>query len=202
MEKINLNVIGKYYNLSDLKRISLGGQFSLCPIDAGALLDSMDSLILESVCQTEEITKNLPLLDFKTSKSNGKEFLTNEIKKCELGLGFGYAIRQNAGLVGMIMIDTPAFNKLTIEFEQWTISYFCFLENLGIISTAIPRILYLLKTQIKVKKLYALVSSNNSKSIHILQKFYFNEIQNTGWKNKNGGSSPRIFCCNLESLNF
>ena len=205
MENINVSVLGKSYSLSDLTRIQFGGgQFSLCPIDAGSLFDkdNCDKLILETLCQTEEITKNLPLLDFKSSKSDGEQFLTRIVQKTELGLGFVYAIRQGAGLAGMIMVDTPMFNKLSTGFEHWTISYFSIFENAGIMSTALPRIMYLLKTKIKVKKLYASVSPNNSKSIHILQKFAFDEIDNSGWNSKDGGSTPRIFCCDLETLNF
>ena len=203
MGTTNLNVLGKYYNLSDLSSISFGGgQFSLCPIDARSLSDDSDQSILDTMCQSEGIIKYLPLLDFKSNNGNGEQFLIRIVQKTELGQGFVYAIRKDQCLAGMIMVDTPMFNKLMTGFEQWTISFFSIFENLGIMSAALPKVMYLLKTKIKVKELYAAVSQDNDKSMHLLEKLAFDEIDNCGWIEKDGGRAPSIFCCDLETLTF
>jgi RimJ/RimL family protein N-acetyltransferase len=199
-----ISVKDKYYKLADLVVIPLGAEYTLRPIDARSLFEKADMLMLDTFGQTERIKKYMPLLDFSKPNQNSEFFFYRLVQQRELGLGFSYAIRLNAGLLGIISIETPAFNKITIGFNHWTISFFVFesFENNGLMSSTLPRILQFLKTKLGVQQIYADVDPDNSRSIHLLEKFCFEEVDNNGWNNKIGGSTPRVFCCDLASLNF
>lgn len=194
----------KYFKLSDLKRIPIGGQFSLLPIDIKSVLEGDDEAMLDILSQTERLKKYVPLLDFSNPNNSSKNFLKKQIMLTESGLGFSFGLRQNNCLCGAIIVDTPYYSKVTIGFEHWTISFFLFepFENLGLMSAALLRTLAFLKEKIGVKNLYAIVDPGNIKSIHLLKKCLFEEISNDGWHEKSRNNTPIVFCCNLTTINF
>lgn len=199
-----ISATDRHFKLHDLTVIPINGEYSLKPLDAKSVFEDTDKIILDGFSQTERIKKYLPLLDFSKPKNSSKDFFFRLVKQTEMGLGFCYAIRQNDGLLGAIMIDTPTYNKHTIGFDQWTISFFVLeiFENRRLMSISFPRILHFLKTRMGVNQLYAIVDSDNSRSLHLLQKYLFSEISNSGWNIKNGNNIPKIFCCDMSTINF
>lgn len=199
-----VKMIGKYYKISDLQTIPLGGEYSMVPIDAKSVFEESDKIILNSLGQTARIKRYLPILDFSIPDNSSEKFFLKLVKQTEMGLGFSYGIRQSKGLLGIIMVDTPALNQLTNNFENWTISFFVLelFENKRILSTALPRLLFFLREKIGVKRLYAIVDSDNTRSIHLLQKFFFEKVNNSEWYGKNNTEIPMIYCCDLTLINF
>lgn len=109
-----------------------------------------------------------------------------------------------AGLVGMIMIETPALNLLNNGFENWTIS-FCIselFEGKGIMSMALTNVLYFLKFELSVKEIFAVTEIENSRSINIMKKIGFVVIDNSNfnWDTKYSKSKPIVFIINLLNL--
>lgn len=199
-----VNILGKYFNLTDLMIIPLGDALSLVPIDATSL-GGMDKIILETLSQTPNIKKYIPQLDFSNPNNSSEKFFTRLILQTENGLGFSYGLRVNSGLAGMIMVETPEYNKLTIGFEHWTFSFFSLMgfEQKGLMSASLPRFLHYMKENIGVKELYAIVDVDNTRSIRLLQKIMFDEVDNSGWEGKsNSNVAPKVFSCNLSTIDF
>ena len=199
-----VNVLGKYFNLTDLMIIPLGEILSLVPIDAKSI-DGMDKIMLETLSQTPRIKKYIPQLDFSNPNNSSEKFFTRLVLQTENGLGFSYGLYINNGLAGMIMVETPEYNKLTIGFEHWTFSFFSLMgfEQRGLMSASLPRFLHYMKENIGVKELYAIVDADNTRSIRLLQKFMFDEVDNSGWEEQGSSNdAPKVFSCNLSTINF
>src|SRR5574344_1679961 len=205
MDKINIEKIkcpGKYFSYQDLKTITFSGVLSLCPLDYSVLQDDNDVKVLEMITQDESVLKYIP--GFNLNGGSMMKFLSYGCLKAEYGLSFSYLLKYNSMIIGLFVIDTPAFSELH-GGHDWMISFCVFkpLEGRGLMSAAMPNLLQYLKTDIGVKQIFAVVDEGNERSANFLAKFCFNKVDNSNifWSNGNK-SKPIRYCCDLENIEF
>lgn len=172
----------KFYRLEDIKHRSLGDDLMLSPYDAQAFLMSPDAGFLTRFANTEKIRHALPQLGFETAET-ARKTLKSFMLRAESQLGVVYFIRYQKFPVGMIAVNSPRFNKETLGLSIWTIDFFMIerCEGRGMMSVALARAMREMKEAMGAEDVYALVYEGNSCSRHILEKFYFEEVDNTGF---------------------
>lgn len=162
-----------------ISTISLNSDFSLRPYfdeeaDANAEIDAItfDAFV------SDDIRLFLPGLPMFTGTPTETYFKTLPLKM-QLGAGLAFAIRYREGLVGMIILDSPLFNSRALGLEVWSIDFFILKPFRGkkVIRAALYRTLELCKLQLTIDKIYASVDKRNVKCIHLLDRFYFQPIQ-------------------------
>lgn len=164
------------YNVS---AIILSGGFSLRPYNefeapANAETDALTFNALVS----DDIRQFLPGLPIFSGTSADKYFKMLPIRM-EMGAGITFAIRSGEGLVGLMILDSPLYNSRALGLEVWSLDFFILEPFRGrkIIMESLYRTLELCKNKLNIDKIYASVDKRNKKCIHVLEKFYFDHIQ-------------------------
>ncbi|MGN0028519.1 MAG: GNAT family N-acetyltransferase [Marinilabiliaceae bacterium] len=172
----------KFYRLEDIKHRSLGDNLMLSPYDAQAFLMSPDAGFLAKFANTEKIRHALPRLGFETAEA-ARKTLKGFMLRAEAQMGVVYFIRYQNYPVGMIAVNSPRFNKETLGLSIWTIDFFMIeqCERQGMMSVAMARAMREMKEAMGAEDVYAMVCEDNACSRHLLEKFYFEEIDNTGF---------------------
>lgn len=200
------NIIGKFYTLENIRQIPMG-DVRLQPIDFGLVFNDQALQVIQIFAeQSPRIKKYLPNLDLSSLEVMRKYF-ANLCKKTELGYEFGYAIKMNSagdnGVIGFIFVHTPDENQYAIGLPEWTLDFCLFepLEGKGIMRNAILRILNMLKNELHVSDVYAVVDENNGKCIKLLHLLTF-DCQKDKLVDNQTGNLANLFHCNLTTLNF
>ena len=146
---------------------------------------------------TEDIRMFLPGLPIFSGTSAEKYFSILPQKDI-MGAGKAFAIRFNSGFVGMIILDSPIYNSYSLGLDVWSIDFFILEPFRGrkVIMESLYRMLELSKKHLQIDKLYASVDKRNAKCIHVLERFYFEHIQDdpTG--------KGALYMCDLNLLKF
>lgn len=186
------------------KHRSLGGDYMLSPYDAQAFLMSPDAIFLTRFANTEKIRHALPRLGFET-REKAQETLKGFMNRAEAQLGVVYFIRYQKFPVGMIAVNSPRFNRETLGLCIWTIDFFMIeqCEGQGAMSVALARTMREMKEAMGVEDVYAMVSEDNPRSRHILEKLYFEEVDNTGfYDTRDPGRRCLLYRADLASIRF
>lgn len=191
------------YKLEDLKSIRMGSNLTLVPYDAGWMMESSDVSILTAMANTPAIQRYLPGLDF-SSEDATKKTLAGLCMKTENFFGFSYAIRMGQGIMGMICLDSPFYNKGILHKDIWTMDFFALpiAEHKGIMLQAIIRILNHMKTVMNVEKVYVLVEPSNRACLNLVNNGLFTPVYDMDFHNTKGGEDPIPFVIDLRTINF
>jgi RimJ/RimL family protein N-acetyltransferase len=204
-ELLKEDIIDDYYSLESLKFIPCGNTgLNMRAVDAGFMEDEAFLASMQLFGNTERIKKFLPNLDF-SSKEAVQKWVFAISSKTEKGWEFAYAIRINSGVVGLIMVSTPAYNKAIIGFEEWTMDFFVIepFEGKRIMKAMLPRFLQFLKNEIEVDSIYVIIDQDNSRCLNLIANFPFDEVDNSDFTNiQNVAKAPRVFECPLWSIRF
>jgi RimJ/RimL family protein N-acetyltransferase len=200
------NILGKYFSLEQLTQEPMG-QLRLQPIDAGLIFNEQAQSVIQIFAeQSPRIKKYFPNLDLSSNEKIADYFI-KVCNKTELGYEFGYSIKMNsagdAGVIGIIIVHTPAENELAINFPNWTIDFFLFepLEGKGIMRNCLLRVMNILKNRMSVEKIYAIVDEHNTRSLKLLFKLPFDCLKNI-MINPATGERANVFCCDLTTITF
>lgn len=197
------NIIGRYFSLDQLRQIPMG-QVRLQPLDGRLAMDPSSQQMVAVMAQTTpDIKKYLPNLDLSSAKSIGRYFL-NYCSKTELGYEFGYAIKTgDDGYLGFIFVHTPEMNEKVINFPKWSTDFCLFkpFQGQGIMTQTLSRVLYLLKTEMKVSEVYAYVDEENESCLKMLSRLPF-DLQPETLTDPITGHKALLFCCPLHEINF
>jgi hypothetical protein len=206
-----LNAIGSagdnnYYSIDDLNPIVCGRSgIYLEPIAPDF---TSNEIILKTVptlfSTSANIKKFLPTLDFSTTESIEK-FSKITMLRTTAGLQFTYGIYTKGILVGMIFVNTPAFNKSSMGLNEWTLDFFVFgpFEGQGFMRTAFPRMMMFLQKNIGIESFYLLVDEDNERCINFILQYPIDEVDNSGFKNlDNQSEPPLVFECQLSTIRF
>lgn len=197
---------GQYYSIDDLDPIVCGrsGIYlePIAPDFAGrdTIVKTVPSLFKASI----NVQKYLPSLDF-TSKESLEQFSRVTALRTTKGLQFTYGIYLKGIIVGMIFVNTPAFNKASMGLNEWSLDFFVFapFEGQGFMRIALPRMMMFLQKNIGVDTFYLLIDESNERCIDFISIFPFDEIDNSRFKNKEDLSRPpRVFECPLSTIRF
>lgn len=197
-------IVGRWYNLSDIKSMTMGGNLGIVPCDATAVFEKSFALMLNLLGNTPKIRRSVHGADFST-EDKALKYLTDIIVKTEAGYQFSYCIQQGSGILGMINIYTPDASKMYMGFPEWTTDFFIIevAEGQGLMKAAMLRALYQLQKSIHVPKLYALVDPANTRCINLLSSLPFDLEDNTGFSSSTSdGTIPKMYSCNLETIRF
>lgn len=204
MKGIKEDLRQKFYELEDIKYRSMGGDLMLAPYDAQAYFNYPDASILPALANTVKIRRFLPGLGFNDEKST-KERLKGYMLKVESQLGVTYVIRSSNIPVGMIMVNSPLYNKNTMGLAIWTVDFYIseILEHKGVMFAALLRVLNEMKTAMGAKEVYATVDKDNEDCKRLLGKGLFTLIDNTGFKNRDKSSEPPlVYMIDLSTIRF
>ena len=193
-----------FYSLADIKHRRLGPGFMLSPYDAQAYYEFQDAIFLPAIANTDKIKRFLPGLGF-TNDVECKKRLKGYLYKTEQQLGVTYVIRYNNNPAGMIFVNSPLYNKQTINLSIWTIDFFIWekMEHNGIMYNSILRVLNEMKTAMGAKYVYAMVDQDNTDCINLLGNGLFKKIDNTGFRSSNSNdAAPLVYMINLETIRF
>jgi RimJ/RimL family protein N-acetyltransferase len=176
----------------------LDDKVSLRPyIEEEAIANAKADALIFDTFVTDDIKQFIPGLPVFTGTPSENYFSTLPLKMA-YGAGVVLAIRYVAGLAGLIILDTPLYNRGALGLEVWSIDFFILQPFRGhkLIMKALYHTLKMCKYQMGIDKIYASVDKRNTKCMHIIEKFYFQHIQDdpTG--------KGALYELNLETLNF
>ena len=192
-----------FYNLQDIKSMSMGPGWMLAPYDAHWFFSVPDASLLPAIANTDKIKRFLPGLGF-TDEDSCKKRLEGYLLKAESQMGITYVIRNQNLPMGMIFVNSPLYNKTTINTAIWTVDFYIseIAEHQGIMFNSLARVLNVMKTVMGVKAVYALVDENNAECIHLLENWFTN-VDNSGFaKTAEGGKKPLAYMLNLSEMRF
>lgn len=194
----------KYYSLDQLRQIPMGG-LRLQPIDAGIVFDKQQQEIVSLFAQkSPRIKRFLPNLNLSSSEDVEKYFSVF-CQKTEMQLEFGYSIKMNkhgdVGYMGFIFVHTPLFNNVAINFPQWTIDFCIFepLEGKGFMRTPLRHIMLMLKNEMGVKNLFAIVDEDNIQCQNFMKSLPF-RMQPETLTDPTTGKKANLFLCPLSQI--
>ena len=192
-----------FYELDDIKYRSMGSELMLAPYDFQFYIQAPDSKILPALANTKKIRRFLPNLGF-TDEEATKKRLEGYLYKTEHQLGVTYVIRMNNFPIGMVFVNTPLYNKKTINKAIWTIDFFIaeHFEHKGIVYNAVLRVLNEMKNAMGAKVVYALVDQDNYDCIKLLGNGLFTKVDVEGFSNRDGGKPPFVYMIDIEHMNF
>lgn len=194
-----------FYNLEDIKTRSMGPELMLTPYDGFFLMKfgDADAQSLTMLAKSEKIQRFLPGLGF-TDKETTKKRLMSYILKTESQLGVTYIIRGSNFPIGMIFVNSPMYNKKTMNLAVWTIDFFIadFFEHKGIMYRSIIRVLNEMKNAMGAKEVYAIVDRNNADCINVIGNGLFHQEDNNGFHDGRGGEDPLVYMIDLSHINF
>lgn len=200
------NIIGKHYSLENLRQIPMGSIY-LQPIDFGLIFNDQALQVIQILAeQSPRIKEFLPNLNL-SSVEDMRKYFANICKKTELGYEFGYAIKMksagDSAVIGFIFVHTPSENEFAIGLPEWTIDFCLFeaLEGKGIMRNSILRVLNVLKTDLNVSNVYAIIDENNTKCLKLISQLPFDR-QNDILVDHLTGNQANLFKCDLTTINF
>lgn len=197
---------GKYFTIDQIRQIPLGG-LRLQPLDAGIVFDSQQQEIVKLMAsRSPRIKKYLPNLDLSSNEAIAKYF-TTLCMKTEMGLEFGYSIKLSQhgdlGYLGFIFVHTPALNEVAINFPHWTVDFCMFegFEGRSFMRGCLKHVLKLLKEQMNVADVFAIVDSDNERCLRLMQFLPF-ELRPEVLTDSSTGKKAKLFRCDLKEFNL
>ena len=191
-----------FFRLDQLRKLTLGDVY-LEPIDAFYAFDQQTQNIISVFAESSpKIKMFLPNLNLSTQEEVAETFI-NLCMKTELGFQFGYTIKMKNAYLGLILINTPYYNKNAIKFPHWTIDFCLFscCEKRGIMRASIIRILQFLKCELNVKHLYAYVDEHNFDCLKFMSNICFYK-QERILIDPSTGSRAFVYLCDLTNIKF
>ena len=143
---------------------------SLRPYDMSFIQN--DVHILKTMLSFDpEIKKYFPQFWGSQAEENLQNYLVNTCMTTEAGIAFAYAIRINAGIIGLIKVTSPEHNKVTNNFPYWMIDYFMIPAMRGrkLMKASLRVILKFMHSNLGIDEVYAMVEPDNKASIHLLE---------------------------------
>lgn len=201
------SVVNKWFSLESVRTIGCGS-FMLVPYDAmwfNEVLDA-DSMMLHLLGNSKRIS-DFFRIDF-SSQDKVKQFLQGAMLSVEIGVSITYVIRAQNYPLGVIIVNTPTKSFKTFQFKEWTLDFFMLdgFENKGYMTSALPRILKVLKEQMHVDEVYFIVDPRNEPCLSLLEKFPIEEIihrpDGQYFYSKRDGVRARLLCCDLSTIVF
>lgn len=196
----------KYYSLDQLRQIPMGG-LRLQPIDAGIVFDRQQQEVVSLFAKkSPRIKRFLPNLELSSPEAVQKYFSVF-CQKTEMQLEFGYSIKMNkhgdVGYMGFIFVHTPLLNSVAINFPQWTIDFCIFepLEGQRFMRTPLRHVMLMLKNELKVKNLFAIVDEDNEQCLNFMKSLPFN-MQPETLTDPTTGKKAYLFCCPLSQIDI
>lgn len=164
---------GKWYRTEQLVCKIIGERFVLQPIDGGFIFEGNRAELLYSMLNLipdTSIKEYLPGVDFSSPDAINKHFF-NICVKSESGLGFAYGIIMGQGLIGIIYVNTPDFNKITIGFNHWTIDFFLAppFQKGGLMPHMLNPFFRFLHDDLNISRIYAIVDDSNTPCRNMLE---------------------------------
>ena len=197
---------GKYFTIDQLRQIPMGG-LRLQPIDAGIVFDEQQQSVVQVFAsRSPRIKKYLPNLDLSSNEAIAKYF-TTFCMKTEMGLEFGYSIKMvkhgDVGYMGFIFVHTPALNERAINFPHWTLDFCIFegLEGRSFMRGSLIHVLKLLKEQMNVPDVFAIVDEDNERCLKLMEKLPF-ELRPEVLTDPTTGHHAKLFRCDLTAFTF
>lgn len=198
----NLNILGRYFSLSQLNQIPMG-QIHLQPIDAALVFDQQQHVVISGMFQlTPSIGKYLPNFDLSSS-DKACDYFGEFMLATEFGYGFGYAIKMDNIIMGFIFVHTPEQNKKSIHFPEWSVDFCLFqpFQGKGIMTKSLSHILFFLKTKLGVSNVYAYVDESNTACLNMLPRLPF-DLQPEVLTDPITGHRAKLFCCPISQIKF
>ncbi len=197
---------GNYFSFDDLDPVICGRSgIYLEPIAPDFATNENILKILPALFSTSpKVKKFLPTLNFSTKESI-EQFSRVTMIRTMSGLAFSYGIYTKGIPVGMIFVNTPAFNKTAMGLNEWTLDFFIFdaFQGQGLMRTALPRMMMFLQKTIGVESFYLLIDEDNERCINLISHFPIDEIDNNNFNNlENQSCPPRVFECPLSTIRF
>lgn len=187
------------YRMEDLISMNIGSGFRILPYDMSDFFERIvgDTQSLKIFIDAE-ITNYLPNIAIINGITH-EVFFKSLCHKSENGISISYTIRMGLGLVGMIFLNTPAYNLKMINLNKWTVDFFLLspFRGRGIMKSALIRILYILKEKIGTNEVYAIVDKKNSNCIKTLENSMFKKLSLQDKDN-----TAYTFRCDLSTINF
>lgn len=193
-----------FYAFEDIKVISIGESWQIAPYDAFWYFQVPDATILPSLTNTTKIKKFLPGLGFDDENS-AKKRLEGFMLKVEAQMGVTYVIRNQNIPMGMIFVNSPLYNRQTINLSIWTVDFFIseMAEHKGVMFQSLIRVLNVMKVSMGAKNVYALVDENNIDCIKLIGNGLFAKVDNAGFANNTmGGKKPLVYMIDLTKTKF
>ncbi len=194
----------RYYSLEQLRQIPMGG-LRLQPIDAGIVFDKQQQEIVSLFAEkSPRIKKFLPNLDLSSPEAVQKYF-SIFCQKTEMQLEFGYSIKMNKygdqGYMGFIFVHTPLLNQVAINFPQWTIDFCIFeaFEGKRFMRTPLRHVLLMLKNELKVENVFAIVDEDNKQCLDFMKSLPF-KLQPECLTEPTTGKKAKLFMCPLSQI--
>ncbi len=199
------SILGKYFTLEQIKAKHFGNA-SIVPIINMNLNESIFEYFSVLYKLSPDIKTFLPKLDLSTPKETAS-VLTQYGLSTHMGLQIPYVMCHKGKPIGFIIVNTPDYNQITVNFPHWTVDCCVFVPfaGCGYMSSFTPHLMAMLKHNFNIDEFYAIVDQNNHKCISLLSKFPFDEWCDDGGKrfaDFETGNYARIFCCKLSTINF
>lgn len=193
-----------FYALEDIKVMSMGESWQIAPYDAFWYFQYPDADILPSLTNTTKIKKFLPGLGFDDI-NGAKKRLEGFMLKVEAQMGVTYVIRNKNIPMGMIFVNSPLYNKRTINLSIWTVDFFIneMAEHKGVMFQSLIRVLNEMKMSMGAQNVYAMVDENNIDCIKLIGNGLFAKVDNAGFANNAmGGKKPLVYMIDLTRTKF
>lgn len=191
-----------YYNIRNINPCFMDSNITLAPYNATAYRRYRDAIRLPQITNTDKIKRFLPGVNL-FDKIAAEQELKKYVYKLENQLGVAYIIRVSDIAMGVIWISTPLFNKKTINYAIWTISFFIAdaMEHRGIMYKSIKRVLKEVKLVMGAKYIYALVDKGNKDCVNVIGRGLFQRAVNPGFRNVNNlEETPYVYVADLSSI--
>lgn len=192
-----VNGIVSYFNgYDDLRRAKIFGTYDLVPLVPETILDDIEQI--KSVQNDIQTAKCMPQLYGSECAQYFSAYLQNTYICTDMGIAFGYAIREIATMnpmeinygpmIGFIKITSPSHNKMTNNFDGWLIDYLTLPKHRGkgLMKIAVNRVLDKLDSM-GVEEVYAMVDNDNTPSLRILTANQFVQSRKPGGINPTTG---------------
>lgn len=162
----------RYFNaVQDLMVFKFkNSEMSLRPYDMDYIQNDI-SILKTMLSFDPEIKKYFPKFWGPNAEDNIQTYLINTCMTTEAGIAFAYALRLNAGILGIIKVTSPEHNRVTNNFPYWMIDYLMIpaMRNRGLMKASLPIILKFLHEKLGINEIYAMVETDNTASIHLLE---------------------------------
>jgi hypothetical protein len=198
-------IIGKYFTLEQIRSKTFGDA-SIIPLIDMRMDEKIFTYFSSLYKLSPDIKKYMPGMDLSTPKATAS-FLSGHGLSTHLGLQISYVLCIEGKPAGFVFVNTPDYNKATVNFPHWSIDFCMFVPfaGNGFMSSFMPHILAMLKDAFKVDELFAIVDTHNSKCLSLLSKFWFedwDDYSGQAFKDPNTGNIAKVLCCNLSTINF
>ena len=198
-------ILGKYFILEQIRSKTFGDA-SIVPLIDMPMSEDMFKYLSMLYQLSPDVKHFLSGMDLSTPKETAITLSKNALST-HIGMQISYAMCIEGKPTGFVFINTPDYNKTTVNFPHWTIDFCMFVPfaGHGFMSSFMPHILAMLKDAFKIDELFAIVDTHNSKCLSLLSKFWFEDWVDYGGQtfiDPKTGNIAKVLFCNLSTINF